>query len=42
MKTLKHLNQIARENSYILENDKAFIVIDPGSDTDDVVIVSMG
>lgn len=37
MKTLKHLNQIARENSYILENDKAFIVIDPGSDTDAII-----
>lgn len=37
MEILKILNQVARENTYILENEEAVIVIDPGSDFDNIV-----
>ena len=33
MKIRRILNPVAQENTYILENDTACLVIDPGSDT---------
>lgn len=33
MKILKHTNQVALENTYFLINEKAILVIDPGSDS---------
>lgn len=32
MKILKLLNEVARENTYILENDSHLLIVDPGSD----------
>lgn len=37
MKILKHVNQVANENTYFLINDKAILVIDPGSDSQTLV-----
>ncbi|TWT12135.1 MBL fold metallo-hydrolase [Streptococcus sp. sy004] len=34
MKIIKTVNTFARENTYYLVNDKACLIIDPGSDTD--------
>lgn len=33
MKIKKHLNPVAGENTYLVSNDEALLVIDPGSDT---------
>ncbi|WP_032799835.1 MBL fold metallo-hydrolase, partial [Streptococcus sobrinus] len=30
-------NQVALENTYILENDQALLVIDPGSNTQEIL-----
>ncbi|MEE0950462.1 MAG: MBL fold metallo-hydrolase, partial [Streptococcus equinus] len=36
MKIFRLLNHVARENTYLLVNDQAIIVVDPGSDTDKI------
>ena len=37
MKIRRILNPVAQENTYILENDTACLVIDPGSDTSSIL-----
>ena len=37
MKIKRILNPVAQENTYILENDTACLVIDPGSDTSKIL-----
>ena len=34
MKIFRIVNRVARENTYLLVNDQAIIVVDPGSDVD--------
>ena len=36
MKIFRLLNHVARENTYLLVNDQAIIIVDPGSDTDKI------
>ena len=36
MKIFRLLNHVARENTYLLVNDQAIIVVDPGSNTDKI------
>lgn len=37
MKVLRILNSVAQENTYILENDQACLVVDPGSDNQTIL-----
>lgn len=37
MKIIKHLNPVAGENTYLVANEEALLVIDPGSDTQGLI-----
>ena len=41
MKIKRILNPVVQENTYILENDTACLVIDPGSDTSKILTLDI-